>query len=211
MPLFYSHTIDENTRLAIWHIAEAEDFFLEKVPVSRQITHWHKRLQHLAGRYLLQYLFPDFPLQLIQVATTRKPYLPEESHHFSISHCGDFAAAIVSTRCRVGIDIEKTVPRMQVLAPKFLSTAEQFLLRENSFSELDLLTIFWSAKETMFKWHSHGGIDFRQHLVLEDLKKRDAESGILHGAFRKFEPVPVLIPFRMFNDLVLTWLAQPGD
>lgn len=98
MALFYAQTIDEATKLAVWHIEEPESFFLEKVPLSRNITHPVKRCQHLAGRYLLQYLFPDFPVWLIQIADTRKPYLTDDPFHFSISHCGAYAAAIVSTQ-----------------------------------------------------------------------------------------------------------------
>ena len=124
MPLFYNHTINSTTKLAVWLIQEDEAFFLEKVPVSRKITHPHKRLQHLAGRYLLQFLFPDFPIQLIQVADTRKPFLENESHHFSISHCGEYAAVIVSTSRRVGIDIEIHSDRIHKLEQKFMSIGE---------------------------------------------------------------------------------------
>jgi hypothetical protein len=52
MPLIYQHQINESSHIGVWHIAEAEGFFLQKVPLQREITHWHKRLQHLAGRYL---------------------------------------------------------------------------------------------------------------------------------------------------------------
>ena len=73
MPLFFQQDIDDTTRLAIWKIEEEEAFF--HVPLQREITHPHKRLQHLAGRYLLKYLFPDFPTELIRIADTRKPFL----------------------------------------------------------------------------------------------------------------------------------------
>src|SRR5450432_3750378 len=106
MPLFYQHTINHTTKIGVWHIAEPESFYLNKVPLPPVITHWHKRLQHLAGRYLLQELFPDFPYHLIEIADTRKPFLRDEKYHFSISHCGDFAAVIISTNSRVGVDIE---------------------------------------------------------------------------------------------------------
>ncbi len=48
MPLFYEHT-NEFAKIAIWHIAEEKNFFLEKVTLQRSITHPHKQLQHLAG------------------------------------------------------------------------------------------------------------------------------------------------------------------
>ncbi|HEV8081101.1 MAG TPA: 4-phosphopantetheinyl transferase, partial [Chitinophagaceae bacterium] len=91
MPVLYEH-INDFAKIAIWHIAEEKKFFLQKVPLQREITHPHKQLQHLAGRYLLQHLYPDFPYHLIEIADTRKPFLPDEEYHFSISHCGDYAA-----------------------------------------------------------------------------------------------------------------------
>src|SRR5436189_4798792 len=125
MPIFFQHQINEATRLGIWKIEETEEFFKANVPQHRDVTHPHKRLQHLAGRFLLQYLFPDFPYELIQIADTRKPFLPDEQYHFSISHCGDFAAAIVSKDSRVGIDIEIPTDKVENIMHKFLSREEQ--------------------------------------------------------------------------------------
>ena len=96
MPLFFQQNINASTRLGIWHITEPEEFFLAKVPLQKNITHPHKRLQHLAGRYLLQYLFPDFPYNEILIADTRKPYLPNDQYHFSISLCSNYAAVFIS-------------------------------------------------------------------------------------------------------------------
>src|SRR5690606_39740325 len=110
MPVFFQHQINESTRVGIWKIEESEAFIRGNVPLHREVTHPHKRLQHLAGRFLLRYLFPDFPYELIQIADTRKPYIPDARYQFSISHCADFAAVIVSTTHRVGIDIEVPVP-----------------------------------------------------------------------------------------------------
>src|SRR6476469_11018452 len=124
MPIFFQQRINHSTRLGIWKIEETEEFFKGNVPQHRDVTHPHKRLQHLAGRFLLQYLFPDFPYELIQIADTRKPYLPNEQYHFSISHCGDFAAAIVSSTHRVGIDIEIPSEKLERLAHKFIHESE---------------------------------------------------------------------------------------
>ena len=124
MPIFFQHQINDTTRLGIWKIEETEEFFKGNVPQHRDVTHPHKRLQHLAGRFLLQFLFPDFPYELIQIADTRKPFLPDEQYHFSISHCGDYAAAIVSKDKRVGIDIEIPVEKISGIMYKFLSAKE---------------------------------------------------------------------------------------
>jgi phosphopantetheinyl transferase len=136
MPIFFQQDIDADTRLAIWKIEEAEDFFLQHVPLQREITHPHKRLQHLAGRFLLKYLFPDFPIALIRVADTKKPYLEDEAYHFSISHCGHYAAAIVSRSERVGVDVELPSPKINRIRHKFLNESELKMLDENTESTL---------------------------------------------------------------------------
>src|SRR5436190_1663294 len=124
MPLVYQQNINATTKIGVWHISESEDFFLEQVPVQREITHPHKRLQHLAGRLLLKELFPDFPHELIRIAETRKPFLENEAYHFSISHCGNYAAVIVSSDHRVGVDIEQVSEKIEKVKHKFLSEAE---------------------------------------------------------------------------------------
>jgi phosphopantetheinyl transferase len=208
MALFYAQTIDESTKLAVWRIEEPESFFLEKVPVSREISHPAKRLQHLAGRYLLQHLAPDFPIRLIQIADTRKPYLPEDPYHFSISHCGNFAAAIVSKQKRVGIDIEQPTERILRVMKKFLSESERSLIVPHNTGQLIKMgTLFWSVKEAMFKWYSHGEIDFLEHLHIRNLKQGDGEQGVVEGLFTRFKPVPMKLPYRFWSELVLTWAA----
>ncbi|MBO9619499.1 MAG: 4'-phosphopantetheinyl transferase superfamily protein [Niabella sp.] len=165
MPLVFQETINSFTRLALWKIEEDEAFFKEKVPLHRQVTHWHKMLQHLAGRYLLQHLFPGFPLHLIQIADTRKPYIADEAFHFSISHCGDFAAAIVSTQERVGIDIELPVNKVLRIQHKFINPSEKAILNPLTLEEY---TQIWSAKEAVFKWYGAGNVDFREHIRFTD-------------------------------------------
>ena len=167
MPVFFQHQINESTRLGIWKIEETEAFFRGNVPVHRDVTHPHKRLQHLAGRFLLQYLFPDFPYELITVADTRKPFIPDERYHFSISHCGDYAAAIVSRTNRVGIDIEIPVEKLERIRHKFLSPKEEARFPAlQSANHLVYLTQLWSTKEAVYKWYGLGKVDFREDMPL---------------------------------------------
>ncbi|MFT3903159.1 MAG: 4'-phosphopantetheinyl transferase superfamily protein [Niabella sp.] len=163
MPLFFEKNISTDTRLGIWKIAEDEAFFRQEVPLHREVSHPHKRLQHLAGRFLLRHLFPGFPAHLIRIADTRKPYLPNEAYHFSISHCGDFAAAIVSKTHRVGMDIEIPSEKILRVQQKFMTTDEKNILLPQAVGQF---THIWSAKEAVFKWFGNGEVDFKQHIRL---------------------------------------------
>jgi phosphopantetheinyl transferase len=169
MALFYQHTINGGTKLAVWRIEEPEEFFLEKVPLKQDVSHPYKRLQHLAGRYLLPQLFNDFPLEEILIADTNKPFLEDEQYHFSISHSGNYAAAIVSNHERVGVDIELVTPRIKNIGPKFLNDQEYSFLSNYEHLpglHLELTTILWSVKESLFKWYGEGKVDFKNHIQL---------------------------------------------
>lgn len=210
MPLFYQHNINGNTRLGIWRIEEPEAFFLKSVPVKKDVSHPHKRLQHLAGRYLLPELFPDFPLEEIVIADTRKPFLENEKYHFSISHCGDFAAAIVSSEKRVGVDIEMITPKIGKISRKFLAPFEYQLSNEfSSGGELmKTQTILWSSKESIFKWYSLGEVDFKEHMQLrENVFPIRNDEMVLPFIFKKSGDVELSVNVKVFLDLVLAWIA----
>ena len=211
MPIFFQQQINENTRLGVWKIEESEEFFKGNVPQHRDVTHPHKRLQHLAGRFLLQYLFPDFPYELIQIADTRKPFLPDAQYHFSISHCGDYAAAIVSKESRVGIDVEIPVEKIEKIMYKFLSEKEldRFSLvpdvgQADEVDNFNEVTTLWSAKETVFKWYGDGGVDFRKQI---QLLNRNDENKTIDCFFSKSES-ELVVNYKQFDGLVLAWVVS---
>lgn len=209
MPLVYQHTINSNTKLGLWRIEEPEEFFLAKVPLKRDVTHPHKRLQHLAGRYLLPTLFEDFPLEEILIADTRKPFLPEEQYHFSISHCGHYAAAIASSEQRVGIDIEQPTEKIFRVIHKFLNEDEKSLLDKPMGTKqlLQTVTLMWSSKEAMFKWYGNGGVDFKEHMHLQAIHGNN-EEGKIHSQFLKQQATPLHVQYRLMNDLVMSWVVS---
>jgi phosphopantetheinyl transferase len=202
MPLVYQQNINDLTKMAIWHIEETEDFFL-RVPLQREITHPAKRLQHLAGRYLLKELYPDFPYELIEIASTRKPFLTTEAYHFSISHCGKYAAALVSSVYRVGIDIEVFSKKVNIVKDKFLTAAEQ-----NNLPVLNdkFLTVAWSIKEAIYKWDGDGLVDFKEHIHINAISMHD-EKGIAHCQFSRDSKIELIVEFIFFDNHCLSWIS----
>jgi len=170
MPLIYKQDINEKAKLGLWEIEEDESYFASRLMLLPNIHHPHKRLQHLAGRFLLTQLYAHFPVQDIKTGDARKPFLENNGFHFSISHCGNYAAALVSETNRVGVDIESIAPKAGKLKDKFLTTAEQELLLQ-SFPENPYLafTCGWSIKEAMFKWYGLGRVDFKAHFTIRHL------------------------------------------
>jgi phosphopantetheinyl transferase len=198
MPVFFQHQINGEARLGIWKIEESEEYFKGNVPLHREVTHPMKRLQHLAGRFLLRYLYPDFPYELIEIADTRKPFLPNEAYHFSISHCGDFAAAIVSRNSRVGVDIEAPVEKILRISDKFLTSEEKSL--DSVHPLLLRTTLLWSAKESVFKWHGEGSVDFRRDINIDCFNETTID---LQFRSQRFN-----VPFKIFENIVLSYVVR---
>lgn len=202
MPLVYQQNINATTKIGVWHITEPEDFFLASVPVQREIKHWHKRLQHLAGRLLLKELYPDFPVELIQIADTKKPFLENEPFHFSISHCGDYAAALVSKTHRVGVDVEFLNEKIGQIQHKFTSEDEAEKI-QNSKIKIQNLTLCWSVKESVFKWWGRGQVDFKKDIVIRSVMGSQ-EQGVVFCFFR--DEYELHVHYLFFNDNFLTWV-----
>lgn len=204
MALIRTIQIDQDTKLGVWKIGEEEAFFRRTITIEPEVHHPHKRLQHFAGRYLLVQLFPELPVNDIRIMDSRKPYIPGNPYYFSISHCGDYAAAIVSRREHVGIDIELVQPKIGRVAHKFLALRESaFISREH---RLRHQTVCWSAKEAVYKWYGMGGLDFKAHMQLQAFPYQNA--GLITCDFLKGERMACLdLQYILDGDLSLVWVS----
>lgn len=204
MPLLFLKELNEHTKLGVWKITESEQFFSQSVRLQKEIRHPHKRLQHLAGRFLLKQLFPDFPVSDIYLSPSNKPLLPSQAYHFSISHCREFAAAIVSTYERVGIDIEYPTRKLLDLKHKFLNKGEaDFILDES----IEKITVFWSVKEAMFKWWGLGKVDFRKNLLVNDFPATEKGSGTAVFRKERFEQL-LHFHYEFVESLCTVWICS---
>ena len=164
MPLL--QTLEHNdTRIAIWHITESEDFFSRALGFGSEQKHPKRRLEHLSGRFLLQLLQPDFPFERIVIHPLGKPMLDDHSIRFSISHSFPYAAAIISTQKSVGIDIQVYQDKILRLQSKFLSDAEQQITAD----DIQRITLAWCAKETLFKYYGLGAVDFKDDMTISSM------------------------------------------
>ena len=207
MPLVYQQNINETVKIGVWHITETEDFFSSFLLPQKEISHPHKLLQHLAGRYLLKKISPNFPLNLIKVNSAGKPYLENENCHFSISHSGDYAAVIISETTNVGIDIEKPDEKIENIKNKFSTIQELKLFAANSIDVIDSLTMIWSIKEALYKWYGTGMIDFKKHLCIEKIQYND-DFITTECTLRKDLEISVSAVTKMIDGYVLTYVVK---
>jgi phosphopantetheinyl transferase len=71
-------------------------------------------------------------------------------------------------------------------------------------SAMERTALFWSAKESVFKWYGKGQVDFRR-----DIRLDWNETGLICD----FRPAEIRLPVRyiLFDDLVLTWVMTAGS
>jgi phosphopantetheinyl transferase len=193
--------------MAVWKIEEPESFFLKSLPEISLPSHPHKRLQHLAGRFLLQYMLPDFPISRIQSTSGAKPFLPDNTHYFSISHSQNIAAAIISTSKSVGIDIEMITDKANKVSNKFLHESEmQWLEKVYQKIEPFHATLIWSIKETIFKWYGLGNVDFKNDIQIHSLIEGEKENSA--ACFFRNTNQMLNVNFMRMGNMVVSWLVS---
>jgi 4'-phosphopantetheinyl transferase len=177
MPIIFQQSPHAHLQVAVWQISEPLSFFEQRVLSDRTIDHPQVRARHLAARYLLMQLRPSFSLRDLVVTDSGKPLVADRSFDFSLTHCADHAAAIVSTAGSVGVDLEQSGDRIFRIRHKFLSDEDQACLQSSAgltqlqegAAAAQWLTRCWSAKESVYKWQGQSGIDFREQIRIEKI------------------------------------------
>jgi len=173
MPVFFQHCLFGSS-LLVWKIEEEEVFFHSSLPADTlrvRPTHPARRLQSLAGRFLLKALSPDFPFDRWQVDESGRPFLENDPMYFSLSHTNSYAAAILHAKAPVGIDVEQISERVMRIQKKFIDESEALVLQAlgEQFPDLSqsvFYTLAWSVKEAAYKALHQRGVDFINDLPI---------------------------------------------
>lgn len=166
--------IDENSFWAIWKIEEPLSQLYTSLEISPNdlqyleaaVHHPKKKLEWMAGRLALQsllHLQGRFEWELLK-DRHGKPYLLDHSYHISLANSYPFATAILHKKQAVGIDMEYPSEKLWRVRNKFLNQTEL----QRAGSDLDLLCIFWCAKECVYKIHGHHALSFKDHIFIQD-------------------------------------------
>ncbi len=176
MPIFKNIVHKEQTQILVWQITET----LEELKNGIELTEASNlRLKstnseihqkgYLSVRHLLKILgYSDSDLFY---TPDGKPHL-KDGKRISVTHSFDFAAIIVSDFA-VGIDIERQRDKIIKIAPKFVGKEIEFIDKKK---EVEMLTVLWGAKESLFKIHPDGGLLFKEHLPIEPFQLSDGKT-----------------------------------
>lgn len=203
MPLYNHWKPNEFSEIAIWHIEESESYFFNSLAtVQPQIKHPKRRIEYLAGRYLLKSLKNDFDVNKILINENSKPYVANNEFHFSLSHSYPFVTCITHEQKPVGIDIQCKHDNVLKIQNKFLSKEEQM------FTKNDIIktTLAWTAKEAAFKYQNKSKVDFIKHLqIIEWYEVNNNISLIIKLNILDSSPI-ILIKSMVVNEFCLSFI-----
>ena len=172
MGVIFSKNISEECIMTVWKIEEESDFFLNYLNIKEEdlanrsnATHPIKQLEWLASRTCVKYTVEllEHNYQGIEKDEHNNPYLSKIKGFVSLSHTNEYAVAVVSLEEEVGIDIEKISDKLSRVAHKFLSEPE----RLHAGNDLLKMCIYWSAKESLYKWYGKKNLSFKENIYVE--------------------------------------------
>jgi len=169
MPFLKEFIINYNTKIKLWKIntGELNNFELD-VYDSSLIKSKKSQLakeQFLAVRKILHLENPSYKIRYDE---SGKPSI-NSNLNISISHSKFMAAIVFSKRNKAGIDIEHKENKIINIQNKFLNYAEKL---ENEYqSNVDYLTMIWTAKESIYKALGIKGVSFSDNIIIKNINK----------------------------------------
>tara|TARA_X000000368_G_scaffold414145_1_gene403471 strand:- start:1649 stop:2227 length:579 start_codon:yes stop_codon:yes gene_type:complete len=123
--------------------------------------------QFLATRKILDIENPDYK---INYNHNGKPSL-NNGCNVSISHCHKIAAVAISSNYKIGLDVQLKVKKIFNIQNKFLNKSEKLYIGDNP--SLNILTMIWTSKESIYKALGLKGISFSKNIKIDKFLEKD--------------------------------------
>jgi len=126
MPLILQENLTSGFELGLWEIQEKEIWFAEQLNLTDGEEEWlstiqgHRKLEWLAGRWLLHWLSGRDERGACYKDEFGKPYLADSKFQISISHSRKMVSVVAGPR-PVGVDVQQIVSKISRLKDKFVS------------------------------------------------------------------------------------------
>ena len=167
MPLIRKETIDQHTILCVWRCSESIEELQPKAVLDDEdlerlngFLNLKRRIHFLTVRIMCKEVTGSSKILYNQEG---KPTLDQKDCQISISHSHDFVAVLFGDTSKIGIDIQRIDPKVLRIQDRFMNPHEKQLIEVNNIEQL---TIFWSAKESIYKIHGDPSVFFLQHIEI---------------------------------------------
>ncbi len=201
MPIYQTNNVSESIKVGVWKITETEEGLLNTLlkkgfdsSTVYQTKNKQRLKQWLATRLLLASFFSDAKVIYDDLG---KPSL-DNDWNISISHSHKFVAIILNKNKDCGIDIEKISEKVSRIKHKFLNPLDL----ENVLTE-EHLTLYWGAKEALYKYYGKKEVLFIENLFIENFSKDDhCFNGRIDMSDFK---ITLPMEYKIIEDYVLTY------
>ena len=183
----------KNYIIGVWEMTESEndlekEFSKKTLPKFKSTK---RQVEYLCTRLLLKKINSKLNISYNQFGA---PTI-NNNQNISISHSDKYVAIIISKN-KVGIDIEKISNKPLKVIQKFISKNDNIKVDQKESS------LAWCVKETLFKYHMVGGIDFKKNITI---KKIDYNQKQIHSLLLKSS---VILDFEIINDHILVYVCK---
>ena len=204
MPFLKEFIINQKTKIKLWKLNLGELDYYELDEYDTRLINSKKnelaKEQFLAIRKTLQLENPGYKIRYDE---SGKPSINSDSN-ISISHSNLMAAIVFSGSNKAGIDIELKKSKIINIQNKFLNESEKM---ENEYqSNVDYLTMVWTAKESIYKAIGIKGVSFSDDIIIKNINKNKGQGYYINGKEKyKFELI-----FFSIDDYILCY-AQSNN
>ena len=179
MPFIKDFIINPNTKIKLWKLNLGELNYYELDEYDNNLLKAKKnelvREQFLAVRKTLQLEDPSYKIRYDELG---RPSINSDLN-ISISHSNFMAAIVLSDHNKAGIDIELKENKIINIQNKFLNESEKI---ENEYqSNVDYLTMIWTAKESIYKALGIKGISFSDNIIIKNINKNKGHGYYVNG------------------------------
>ena len=155
MPLLLKKE-ENNIFISVWKMTESLDELTVLYPnIKSYILKTEKReKEFICSRILLNLYSKKLKISYSKFGN---PVL-NNNQFISISHCSNLVCIAISKE-NIGIDLEEISEKTLKLKSKFVNDHHSKLNKEKT-------TLIWCIKESVFKYHKIGGVDFKKDIYI---------------------------------------------
>ena len=204
MPFLKEFIINEKTKIKLWKVMIGE-------LSSKELNNEEKKLfklkksnvlkeQFLATRKILELENSNY---IITYDLDGKPSLNSE-FNISISHSHEIAALVISNNLKFGMDVQFKESKILNIQNKFLNEFEKLNIGDDP--TVDILTMVWTSKESIYKAIGIKGISFSENIKIDKVTVKDkiGKGYYINGA----EKVKFDLRFFYLDEYIVCYASQ---
>ena len=204
MPFLKEFIINEKTKIKLWKVIIGELSPKELNKDDKKLFKLKKnnllKEQFLSTRKILSNENSDY---IITYDLDGKPILNSE-FNISISHSHEIAALVISNNLKFGMDVQFKESKILNIQNKFLNEFEKLNIGRDP--SIDILTMIWASKESIYKAIGLKGISFSENIKIDKVTEKDkiGKGYYINGA----EKVKFDLRFFYLDEYILCYASQ---